>query len=112
MLHISHIRYRFDPRVADAVSIAEYRGQPQRGDVDILVDGDAQHGATASAKVLRIVGAAAKEADPERSPGNDHHAPTSGVANTARTPSSRPTLGCHPAAFRKTEESMLLYPTP
>src|SRR5688572_4651398 len=64
--------HQLDARIDDAVLVLEERRQLADGDVAVLVDRGAEHGAAMLAIPFRIVGAAAEQRKPERGAADDH----------------------------------------
>ena len=78
MLDILDLFHVFDIGIDDSVAIFEKRRQGPNGDVAILVDGKAEHGAAVFTKPLRIIGPAAEKRHSERGTA-DNHGPYSAV---------------------------------
>ena len=64
-------------RIAETVAVIDIAAEPQRADVDVLVDRESDDGAAVMLEIGGVVGAAAEQTDPERRPAGDDHGCTS-----------------------------------
>src|SRR5205085_11825454 len=73
MFELARLVYHLDLRIAEAILIIDVAAQPQRADVDILIDREADHCAAMPFEIGGIIGPASEETDTQRGSGGDDH---------------------------------------